>query len=366
MGGDPRVCAYARVLVEQCVGVQPGWQVILAAQPLARPLAAEVTREIGRRGAYALVRVRFDWLNGAWVKEAPMELLNELAAIERHAIEQADCFIAILAPENTRDGGDIPQERLAAVAEASRPAFEPFMADEKPWVGCQYPTNALAQDAGMALSEFEDFLYGAVLIDWEQLERKMRRIADGFDRAEEVRIVAPGTDLRLSLEGRQAKVSAAGSNMPSGEFFFGPVEDSAEGVIHFSEYPATYHGREIHGVRLRFESGRVVEASADSQQEFLLKTLDTDEGARRLGEFGVGCNPGIQRYMKNTLFDEKMEGTIHLALGNSYPATGGTNRSAIHWDLVKDLRAGGKIFLDGELAQESGRWVRMGEPMVFP
>ena len=172
-----------------------------------------------------------------------------------------------------------------------------------------------------------------------------------------MRIVADGTDLRFSLAGRVGRVSAIGSNMPGGEVFYSPVEDSVEGEICFSEFPGCYLGHEVYGIRLRFEGGRVVDASADRDEEFLLKILDTDVGARSLGEFGVGCNPGIQRHMKNTLFDEKIEGTIHVALGQSYPDTGGTNESAIHWDIVKDLRTGGRIELDGRVAQENGFWL---------
>jgi aminopeptidase len=356
-----RLHEYARILVEDCVGVQPGWQVLVRAQPLARPLFEEVLRQVGARGAYVLPRLSYG-LGGtagfepAWVNAAPEDLLDAVPDIDRYTFETVDCFIAILAPENTREGSDIPQERLARLQTAYRPVTRPFMAHEKPWVGCQYPTQALAQDAGMTLEQFEDFLYRAVLIDWPALEAEMRTIADRFDAADEVRIVAEGTDLTFSLAGRAGRVSAADANMPSGEVFYSPVEDSAEGVITFSEYPGCYVGREIYGIRLRFEAGRAVEASATQGEDFLLQLLDTDDGARRLGEFGIGCNPGIQRHMKNTLFDEKIEGTIHLALGQSYVDTGGTNESAIHWDIVKDLRQQGRIELDGELVQDNGAW----------
>jgi aminopeptidase len=233
---------------------------------------------------------------------------------------------------------------------------KPYLSDEKPWVGCYYPTAAAAQDAGMSMRAFEDFLYGAVLVDWQALGRTMERIAARFDRASTVRIVAEDTDLTFSLEGREGKVDALGANMPGGEIFYSPVEDSAEGVISYSEYPACYLGHEVGGVRFRFEGGRIVDASATSDEAFLIGTLDTDEGARRLGEFGIGCNPGIQRHVKNTLFDEKMEGTIHLAIGTGFPQLGGKNTSAVHWDMVKELRNGGRIELDGEVVQESGEW----------
>jgi aminopeptidase len=228
---------------------------------------------------------------------------------------------------------------------------------EKPWVGLDFPTPALAQDAGLTLAQFEDFYWGAILIDWEALGAQMRRIADRFDAADEVRIVGAETDLRFSLAGRHGLVDALGANMPGGEVFYSPVEDSAEGVISYSEYPACYQSHEVEGVRFRFEGGKIVEASAGGGEEFLLGTLDADEGARRLGEFGIGCNPGIQKHMRNTLFDEKIEGTVHLAIGQGFGFLGGTNESAVHWDMVKDLRPGGRIELDGELVQENGRWL---------
>ncbi|TML12636.1 MAG: hypothetical protein E6G31_08935 [Actinobacteria bacterium] len=164
------------------------------------------------------------------------------------------------------------------------------------------------------------------------------------------------TDLTLSLEGRSASVDAGNSNMPGGEFYYSPVEDSAEGTIAFVEFPAPYLGREVAGIRLRFEGGKVIDASAETEEAFLFELLDQDEGSRRLGELGIGCNPGITQFMKNTLFDEKIDGTIHLALGNGLPHIGGTNQSEIHWDIVKDLRPGGKILLDGEIVQEDGAW----------
>jgi aminopeptidase len=290
------------------------------------------------------------------MREAPLELVGTPSPIERHVFEQCDAIVVVEAPENTRDSSSLEQERIAALQAAYRPSMERIFQAEVAWVGCQFPTPALAQDAGMSTDEFAEFLYGAVLLDWEAERERMQHYADRFDTADEVRIVGEETDLRLSIAGRSMKVDAAGANIPGGEFFGCPLEDSAEGVIVFSEFPAVYAGREIPRIRLRFEAGKVVDAAADANEEFLVATLDQDEGARRLGELGIGCNPGITRYMKNTLFDEKIDGTVHLALGNSIAELGGTNVSTIHWDIVKDLRNGGRIELDGEVVQESGAW----------
>jgi aminopeptidase len=354
---DPRIAAYARLLVERCIDPQPGWQVVLNAQVAARPLVEEVQRLIARRGAYAFTQLSYDTVGGAWAREADGELLGRPSIISQTIQSTADAFIAIVAPENTRDGVDVPPDRLALQATAAATLRARITAMEVPWVACQYPTPALAQDAGMSTPEFADFLFGACLLDWDAEEEKMRRIADRVDAATEVRIVGDGTDLTLGIAGRTCAVDDGHINMPGGEVFLSPLEDATEGIVTFGEFPAVYFGQEVTGVWLRFEGGRVVDAGAAANEDYLLATLDTDPGARVLGELGIGCNPGITRHMRNTLFDEKICGTVHLALGRSYTVTGGTNDSAIHWDIVKDLRSGGELYLDGELVQRNGDWM---------
>jgi aminopeptidase len=333
--------------------------VLVTGGQLARPLIEEVSRLVGKRGAYALQRASLTGYgtNIPWAQEAPDELLDTPAPIEAYAFDNADALISIEAPENTRELTGLPAERLARLQSGLRPHLERMFTHELKWVGCQYPTPALAQEAGLSLQAFGDFLYGACLLDWDAERERMSRYAEHFDTAEEVRLVGDGTDIRIGVAGRSALVDAGGANMPGGEFFLSPVEDSAEGEIVFGEFPAVYNGREVAGIALRFEAGRVVEASATANEEFLLEMLDLDDGARKLGELGIGCNPGITRYMKNTLFDEKMDGTAHLALGNGLPEVGGTNVSQLHWDIVKDLRQRGRIELDGRVVQEDGRWL---------
>jgi aminopeptidase len=355
------VRSYAELLVDTCVGVQDGWQVVVTGSPLGRPLLEEIARLLGERGAYAIMRLTLTGALGAadvdWVLAAPEERLRELSPIDKHMLLEMDAAISVSTPENTRQAAAIPAERLALLQQASRPVVERILSGEVPWVGCQFPCPALAQEAEMSLGDFEDFLYGAVLLDWDEEKRRMARIAERFDAADEVRIVGPETDLRLSLAGRRGEVDAGGANMPGGEVFYSPVEDSAEGTVAFVEFPAVHGGRSVEGIRFRFEAGRIVEASADRSEDYLLGVLDTDEGARRLGELGIGCNPGITRHMRNTLFDEKIYGTVHLAIGNGFPFLGGTNESAVHWDIVKDLRSGGELWCDGELVQRDGEWV---------
>jgi aminopeptidase len=355
---DPRLDEYARLLVERSVGVQPGWQVDVHSTIHARPLVEAVVLAIARRGAYALVRLGFsDLVDATWPGEAPEELLDKPAPIALHEQETVDASISIMAPENTRTLSGVDGERLKRFRKGREPLFRRARANLLPWVICEFPTPAAAQDAGMSTHEYAEFVYGSVLLDWDAELGKMERIRERFDRAETVRLVGDATDLRLGLAGRSGLIDDGHLNMPGGEIYYGPVEDATEGVITYSEFPAVFLGHEVTNARLVFEHGRVTDASASTGEDFLLETLDTDEGARVVGELGIGCNPGITRFMKNTLFDEKIYGTVHLALGNSYPATGGTNESALHWDMVKDLRSDGQIYCDDELVQENGEWL---------
>ena len=229
------------------------------------------------------------------------------------------------------------------------------MGGEIPWVSCQFPTNALAQEAGMTLEQFESFFYGACLIDWAAESARLHRYAERFNAAEQVRIVGPGTDLLLSLEGREGEVDDGHENMPGGEFFFAPIEDSAEGVIDFAEFPSDVPGTRVRRVRLVFSEGQVVEAAATRKRRTCTRFLDRDDGARRIGELGIGCNPGITRAVKSTLFDEKINGSIHLALGQSYAKIGGKNESSIHWESSRTF---GRAAGSSSTARSCSRTVR--------
>jgi len=327
---------------------------------LARPLLLEIVRLIARRGAYAITRVPVTESllsrEPAWAAEAPEELLRELPPVEQAFWEGIDAYIALYAPENSRDGTDVSPARQSLLREAMRPIMPRILNNEIRWVACMYPTPALAQDARMTTEAFADFLYRACLRDWDAEAARMRRIADRFDAADEVRIVGAETELTFSIAGRRGEVDGGDANIPAGEVFYCPIEDSANGLVTFGEYPGWYGGHQVRGIRFRFEDGVIVDASSESDEDFLLTTLNTDDGARRLGEFGIGCNEGIDRAFGNALFDEKIYGTIHLAIGAGFPFLGGTNESAVHWDIVKELRNGGEIWLDGELVQQNGAW----------
>jgi aminopeptidase len=359
---DARIDEYARLLIDRSIDVQPGWQVFVQSTPLARPLVDAVQEQIARRGAYPILQLVWQTVATPFAREAPLELLARPAPIQLRIWEECDAFIMIKAPENTREGSDLSEERRRLLQQRVEPLRRRQMAMEVPWVVCEYPTDAAAQEAGMNLDEYTEFVFGAVLLDWDAEGERMACIARLFDRAQEVRILAEGTDLTLSLAGRRGAIDDGHINMPGGEVFYSPVEDAVDGEVTFSEFPGVYYGHEVSGARFVFEQGRIVEASAASGQDFLLQTLDSDEGARRLGELGIGCNPRIQRYTKNVGFDEKIDGTVHLAIGNSYSATGGTNTSSVHWDMVKDLRNGGRLYADGRLVQEDGRWLELDPP----
>jgi aminopeptidase len=231
------------------------------------------------------------------------------------------------------------------------------------WVGTMFPTNAHAQEADMSLSDFEDFVFSACYVDkddpvaeWKKVSAMQQKLVDWLVGKKKVTVKGPNVDLTLSIAGRTFINSDGKHNMPSGEIFTGPVEDSCNGWIRYS-YPAIVGGREVSGIELHFEEGKVVKATAEKNQDFLISTIDTDEGARYLGEFAIGTNNGIQRFTKSILFDEKIGGTMHMALGAGYPETGSVNKSSVHWDMICDMRDGGKIWVDDELFYDSGHFL---------
>jgi aminopeptidase len=335
--------------------------VSVRATPLARPLVEEIARAIARRGAYYLPRINWGSdrfrVDLDWALAAPLDLLRELPPIERYAVEHEDARLTIRAPEDVHAGSELTDERRSLLQQAMAPASRRARSLDVRWAVVEFPTTAAAEHAGMSLDEYTDFVFDACLLDWDAEEQRMLRIKERFDRGNEVRIVGAATDLTVAIAGREGVVSAGFRNMPDGEVFYSPVEDSADGEITFAEFPAVYLGHDVFGARLVFHEGRVVEANAEEGEEFLRQVLATDAGASRLGELGLGCNPRITRFTRNVLFDEKIDGTVHLAVGASYTYAGGLNESAVHWDMVKDLRRGGELHVDGELVQRDGRWL---------
>ena len=364
---DSRVDALATILVGYSTRISEGETCLIEGTTAAEPLIAAVYERVIDAGGQPLVSMSFDEQASSFYSRASDAQLDWISPLQRWAAEEADCRIVIGADVNTRelsrvDPGRQTRRQAATKALMDR-TFERAAEGSHRWVYTLYPTNAYASDAELSLRAFEDFYFRACLADggdpltaWKTASEECRRLSDWIEGHEQVRVVANGTDITLGIAGRTFIPCDGEHNMPDGEFFTGPIEDSVEGVVSFS-LPAMVGGREVAGVRLRFEAGRCVDASAERGEEFLIGLLDTDDGARRLGELGIGTNYGIDRGTRDVLLDEKIGGTVHMAVGASYPESGGVNDSAVHTDLVCDLRQGGRIEVDGETMQESGRFV---------
>ncbi len=365
---DPRIEKLADLLVNYSIAAKPGQNIAVQGSTLAEPLIQAVYASLLRAGANPTVLAVLPGIEELSYRHASDEQLQHISPVFRLIMETYDGLISLMGSANTKELSNVPPEKMAlrqrAAGEITRIFMKRFSSKEVRWVGTLFPTNAAAQDAEMGLGEFEDFVYGACLPDlddpigyWKRFSAWQERLVAWLRGKKEVHVVGPDTDLRLSIEGRPFVNCDGKANMPDGEVFTSPVEGSVEGHVRYT-YPAVFRGREVTNVRLRLEKGRVVEASADKGEDFLLQTLDVDEGARVPGEFAIGTNSGITRFMRNTLFDEKIAGTFHMALGASIPESGGTNVSAVHWDMVCDLRQGGEIRVDGELLHKDGAFVK--------
>jgi len=362
---DPRHEKLAKVLVNYSLGIRAGDKFVLRSSPAAAPLVREVYREAIRAGAFPAVRLMIDGLSEIMLTEGSEEQLQFVSPIDKAEMEYFDASMNIIADVNTKSLSGVDPQRMAMVGQARQPLMARYMEraanDELHWNLTLYPTQAHAQDAGMSLAEYEDFVFGAGLLDeedpvaaWRKVETEQQKIADYLEGHDEIHIVAPGTDLTYRVGGRKWINACGTHNFPDGEVFTGPVEDSATGYVSFT-YPAVYQANEVEGVRIEFESGKAVKAEATRGGEFLNSMLDMDPGARYLGEVAFGLNYGITKFTRNILFDEKIGGTMHMALGRSYPETGGTNESALHWDMIADLREG-EVHADGELCYKGGKF----------
>jgi aminopeptidase len=354
--------AFARLLCDYCLEAQAGQQVVVRSTTLAAPLLLAVQRELLEREAWPLLRTELPSAAEEWWAAARDFHLDGFAPAELAEAEATHASLTIQAPENATALAGVDPARMARAARARAPLCEASL--RRRWCGTLWPTPAGAQRAGMGTAQFAGFVRRATFLDrddpaaaWAELSAMQARLVERLSAASELRIEAEGTDLRLNVAGRTWVNSDGRRNMPSGEVFTGPVEDSAEGRIRFT-IPSSPRGVEVAGIELELREGRVVDARAERGHEYLLATLDTDAGARRLGELGIGTNTGIDRPVGAILFDEKIGGTVHLALGRSYPETGGVNESAVHWDLICDLRAGGRLSADGEVVQQDGAFLR--------
>lgn len=363
---DPRTTKLAEILVNYSVGIQPGDWVWIRGSALAEPLITEVARLVTLAGGNFTVTLSQESLEEAFLENANETQLKWFAPTEKMLWEQVDALISIRAVENTRTLTGIDPEKQRLQQLARRELVDTYMRRSADgslrWVGTQYPCQAYAQEADMSLSAYADFVYQATFADqpdpvsrWQEVHDVQQRLIDWLVGKRHVTVKGPNVDLSLSIADRTFINSDGRKNMPSGEIFTGPVEDSANGWVRFT-YPAIRGGREVEGVELEFKHGKVVRASAEKNEAYLTSQLDLDEGARYLGEFAIGTNYGIDRFTKSILFDEKIGGSFHMALGASYPETGGKNESMIHWDMICDLRQDSEIHVDGQLIYRNGQF----------
>jgi len=356
----------AQVIVNYSVGIKPGMLTMIKGETVAIPLLKALLHATLKAGAHPYIAMDEIDFHEIYLNEASEAQLKFISPIRLYEVDRIDAMISVWGTTNTKYLSGIDPSRQQISARAGRPIMDKLFSRTADgsfhWCGTQYPTNAHAQDAGMSLADYEAFVFRAghlhddnPLAFWKKMAREQDRLVAGLNQVERLRIRADGTDLTLGVAGRKWINCCGQQNFPDGEIFTSPIENDVNGTVRFS-YPAFYHGREAEGVVLTFKDGVVTEAGAERNEDYLLSMLDTDEGSRRLGEVAVGTNYEITKFTRNTLFDEKIGGTCHLALGAGFGESGGTNKSGIHWDMVCNLKDGGEIEADGQVIYKDGRF----------
>ncbi len=353
--GNPKWYDVARVLVDYATGVQPDDKVlIIMREPDTFPAVRAVHRRAVEKGAHVQTLFYSILLQRDLLRNGTDLQVSAVPELWREAMHWADVCIDLRGARNLSEFADIPSARVAAMRKAEG-VISSLRTSRTRWTLLRIPNESFAQQAGMSSDGIEELLFRAVLQDWESESATYRRMRDRFTGTKDVHIVGTDTDLRFSTENRNYIVDDGHINMPGGEVFTSPVEDSVNGEIFF-EHPGVFAGTLMEDIRLRFRDGIVVDASAGTNETFLHQLLDMDSGSRRVGEFGIGTNREITTFCNDILIDEKILGTVHIALGRSYAECGGANQSALHWDIVKDLRQNGEITMDGVPLFRDGRW----------
>ena len=369
---DVRVERLADLIVDYSLGLRKGQVFRIDALDVAAPLGLGLYRAALRAGAHPYANIGLAGLLESFLRHASDEQLTYISPLQWEEIEGLDALVTVWSEVNTRALSRVPSDRHAAYIAAQRRLsnrrWERISRGEMSWCGTLFPTNAHAQEAEMSLSEYEGFVFTACHVHeddpashWRGVSAELEARAAELAQVSELRVVGPDTDLRMSVEGRSWLAADGRYNLPDGEVFTSPVETETEGEIRYT-FPALYHGREVEDVRLRFEEGRVVHAEASRGDDYLQSLLGMDDGARVLGEVAFGLNYEIDRFTRNILFDEKIGGTMHFALGSGFPQTGGENTSGLHWDMICDLRREGAVYADGELVWKDGRF--LAEPAL--
>lgn len=359
---------YAEILVDYSTKVKKGDLVIIRAESTqCQPLVKEVYRLVLKRGAHPVVRCSIEGLAEDFIKFADDEQLGFIDPMTKLEYEKVDKYISIGAPFNVKNMARADAKKMAkrsaATRELSTVMLNRAAKGELNWVIADYPTQALAQEAKMSLDDYTDFIINSCYLDldnpiekWQEIGREQERLVGLMNGGKKLHIIGEKTDITFSVEGRKWVSCSGLNNFPDGEIFTSPIEDSANGEIYF-DFPAIYRGNESHKIWLKLENGKVVDAKAEKGEDFLLSMLDMDAGSRFVGEIAIGTNDRVKDVTGNILFDEKIGGSIHMALGASYPETGGKNESGLHWDIIKNMKENSKIFLDDKLIYENGKFV---------
>ena len=365
--GDIRLNKLANLLVNYSAEVKPGDFVFVMSEDVAAPWMVEVVKEAVKAGAHVETLLNNQEVNEVKLKYSTEEQLQEDNFIMENTLKKADVWLTAWGTRNTKANSNVDSKRIQLSAKGAaswRKVYSEKMGEGSlRWCGTQFPTYADAQEASMSLSEYEEFVFGAGLLDkedpiaeWKRISAEQERWIKYLDTKNELHILSEGTDIKVNISGRKWINCDGRVNFPDGEIFTSPVEDGVNGHITFS-FPGIYSGKEIEGIKLEVENGKVVKASAKKGEDLLHALLATDEGACRFGEVAIGTNYGIKKFTRNMLFDEKIGGTIHMAIGDSMADAGGKNRSMIHWDMLCDMRQGGKVYADGELFYENGKFI---------
>lgn len=364
---DQRLSKLANLLVNYSARVKKGDFVFVSGDEVTSPWLVEVVKEAIKAGAHVEYVLGADEVFEVRLKNSSDEQLLEGNYLYETMLKRADVWLSAWGTRNTKSNSNIDSQKIKLSmqgATAWRKVYSEKMGNGTlRWCGTQFPTYADAQEAKMSLTEYEDFVYGAGLLDkedpiaeWKMVSAEQEKWVKYLDTKGELHIISQGTDIKVGIKGRKWINCDGRVNFPDGEIYTSPVDDNINGYITFS-FPGIFIGKEIEGIRLEIKDGLVVKATADKGEDLLNTLLKTDEGASRFGEMAIGTNYGIQKFTRNMLFDEKIGGTIHMAIGDSMPEAGGLNRSTIHWDMLCDMRNGGKIYADGELFYENGHFI---------
>lgn len=353
---DIRTQKLAKLVVNYSVFVKENENVVISGSAEAQDFIIALYKEVLLKGAHPILKVTFPGLSPFFYKYAKEHQIEKFPDHLDYTVKKAQKYIGIDTESNTRELTSIDPKKITAREKITHPISDYIVNQKDKIRRCTvgFPCMALAQEAEMSLTEYEHFVFNACLQDWKKIGKHMDKILNKFKKGKKIHLIGEGVDLKMEIHGNKAVADKGEENMPGGEIFMAPVRESLNGWIKF-DYPAIRDGKEVTNVFLNFRNGKVIEAKAEKNEDFLIEMLNTDENSSFVGELGVGCNPKINIFTKNLLFDEKINGTIHLALGMAYKENGGGNDSSIHWDIVKDMKKG-KIVLDGKVIQDKGVW----------